>query len=293
MGIYLKQKFPDNWENELADINNKIKEPLSLQELNMSVINSLKKKEYCYQCDEEPLKSFCNRELCKTREFGIESTSMPSQNIGTLTKYVFHGGETSYEMEVDGKIVKFDDTADLFNPSKYQENLFAQTGIISRLMKRDAWHRILGDRAKTMVVKEASEELSEYGQVKELLRVFIGVTMTAVSREQMLVPGRIFIDPDGNCFFRSQDFIKFISDRGLRGVKNSRTFNHLTEMGIQHSIFYIDTKPLEGTANRRKTRAWRVNLKDRSIFEMDRDEEINEINMADERRKEEDEEEKF
>ena len=42
----------------------------------VTIQNQHDKKDYGFPCDQEPLRSFCNKTLCKTKKFGIGVTSM-------------------------------------------------------------------------------------------------------------------------------------------------------------------------------------------------------------------------
>ena len=50
-----------------------------------TVIKQLEKKDYTYRCQEQPIVSFCNASVCKTRKFGIGSNNVSPQ-FGSLSK---------------------------------------------------------------------------------------------------------------------------------------------------------------------------------------------------------------
>lgn len=73
IAVYCKKKYPENiFEDKVKEIHDKYAtDPLSIKELN-TVINSVKGKEYRYQCKDSLLKQFCNSSICVERENGIE-----------------------------------------------------------------------------------------------------------------------------------------------------------------------------------------------------------------------------
>lgn len=57
VGVYLKQATPDKWENQIEEYNRKyVTPPLPAQEV-LTLISTLKKKEYNYKCNDEPIRS--------------------------------------------------------------------------------------------------------------------------------------------------------------------------------------------------------------------------------------------
>lgn len=70
MGIYCKKKYPDTWDDELEKLNELMEPELETKEL-LSLIKSLREKEYKYKCGEPPIKAACNRDLCVKRTHGI------------------------------------------------------------------------------------------------------------------------------------------------------------------------------------------------------------------------------
>ena len=56
--VYLKKSAPDEWENLIEDYNRKyLNPPLSNAEVE-NVKKSLRKKDYNYGCNEQPINSF-------------------------------------------------------------------------------------------------------------------------------------------------------------------------------------------------------------------------------------------
>ena len=72
-GLYLKMKYPDEWQDRFEEANSKYCKPkLPASEI-VQLQKQLEKKDYFYQCSEEPMCSYCNKSLCKRRKFGIGS----------------------------------------------------------------------------------------------------------------------------------------------------------------------------------------------------------------------------
>ena len=67
LGVYLRKEYPDDWETKILDYNQTIMDPpLDLKEVNI-VADQIKKKDYQYTCADQPICSFCNKDLCRSR----------------------------------------------------------------------------------------------------------------------------------------------------------------------------------------------------------------------------------
>jgi hypothetical protein len=259
VAIYLKQKHPDDWEEKLANVNQRLKTPITYEELTKSVINSLKKKEYFYRCENEPLKSVCSKSLCRQKEYGIENASIPSEVIGALTKIIFHAREVSWELEVNNGILQFENTADLMKHSTYQEKCMEQLNIWPRTVKQEAWRKIIEERLKEVNEVEGSEELSQFGQFKILLNRFLETANVAVTREQMLIKGKIYFDKKGTkCSFRSEDLSKFIIDNKVYTITHKKMWTFLRELNAVNKQFGININNNQKEV-RTKIKIWELN----------------------------------
>ena len=59
--------------------------PLPLNEVNV-VARQLHRKDYAYKCSDAPINAHCNKELCRTRRYGI-GAAVQGANIANLRKY--------------------------------------------------------------------------------------------------------------------------------------------------------------------------------------------------------------
>ena len=88
-GVFLRKVHPEGeeWKDKLQEINKTVcTKPLSHSELN-TIIQSLEKSEYRYQCSKQPLVDFCQSGICVTRRYGIDASER-DPNFGGLRKYL-------------------------------------------------------------------------------------------------------------------------------------------------------------------------------------------------------------
>lgn len=71
LGVYLRLRYPEDWQERLEDYNRRfLSPPLSSDEV-ITIRKSLDRKEYSYTCEQSPLVNHCNRDLCLKQKFGI------------------------------------------------------------------------------------------------------------------------------------------------------------------------------------------------------------------------------
>lgn len=108
IAVYCKKKYSDDiFADKVKEIHDKYAEnPLSIKELN-TIIDSVKGKEYRYQCKDGMLKQFCNSSICVDRENGIDfSTEIKTIKNATriLTTPPIYAVEVELESERPSKV---------------------------------------------------------------------------------------------------------------------------------------------------------------------------------------------
>ena len=107
IGVYLRKAFPDSWESEILRYNMEyLSPPLPLPEVNI-VAKQLERKEYAYKCNDAPINAYCNKELCRTRKFGIGAAVAKQQwesRISTLMTEMRDNESAIMEVAVDASI---------------------------------------------------------------------------------------------------------------------------------------------------------------------------------------------
>ena len=63
VGVFLRKKYPDDWEKRLEDVNiTYMQPPLGAQEV-LTVGKQVQRKDYFYKCNDQPIASHCNSPL--------------------------------------------------------------------------------------------------------------------------------------------------------------------------------------------------------------------------------------
>lgn len=235
VGIYLKKRWPDDWAARIMEYNAKyLRPPLQANEV-AALTKSLTRKEYNYSCDKAPIKLFCNRKLCLTREFGVGG-----------------GGEWDLAIGDDVLKIKTDPPYWIITVNGQRMELFAQQLTNQRLFRElclekinkfptgltpDRWREEVNKIASHAQEIEAPEDAGAGGELLYWLRQFCTVYPQAETREEILV-GKPFA-ADGRVHFRSADFKQFLESKHYRALSGPRLYARLREYGLDHKQFFV------------------------------------------------------
>jgi hypothetical protein len=138
-GVFLKRAFPEDWASRLREFNqNAMMKPLGKSELS-TITGSLRRKDYQYKCREEPCKSFCNKDLCRTREFGISPGDEKANEIPAIEKVEkIIATPLRWGLTVKGQLVEVT-TEQLFNYEVVRQKVGEKLHIILPRIKATEW----------------------------------------------------------------------------------------------------------------------------------------------------------
>lgn len=215
---YLKRADPEGWQTRLETVNQRFSPPLPSSEVD-GVIQSASKKDYEYQCKQEPLVSYCNSALCRTRKFGVgEQGEFPSINLRK-----FDTRPPVWFVEIEGKTLELT-TEEL---SSFQRFLVACYDKITkgfRYMRHEAWIALVNEAMENAVVLPAPPELSIEEKFRKTLEEFLTNRSAGQRREDLLrnVPWedeekkRYWFSPEGFELFLKNTY-------GVKDPDKSRT----------------------------------------------------------------------
>ena len=245
---YCKGKFSDSWKNSLEEINQRhCSPPLPASEL-VTLQSQYEKKDYYYQCNIEPNASFCNKELCKTRKFGIGKKADHAADLSGLTimlsdpKLVF--------LDVNGGRIEI--TMDhLQNQHLFQKACMEQLMMMPSKMKEADWVTKVNEMLKHAVQLEVPKELTVDGQFYDLLETFCTSRIRAQSSEELFM-GKPWTE-DGNTMFMINGLMEFL---------HQRNFTAFTRAQIQERLKKLnDGEECNGHKNLRKPDGARTTLR--------------------------------
>lgn len=241
--VYLKSKYGDEFEQKLVETNTALEAPLPIKELTDTIINSLKKKDYAYKCQEEPIVSICDKNECKLREFGVGNNAVPALSFEQLTQYM--ADPPYYEWIVNEKPLRFYTELDIINQGAFRTLCFRVLHVLPMRLKDETWTRIVNTALSNIKVIEIDhgDDISVGAMFKEYLSEFLTKRAEAANKEQILMD-RVFKDDELGAFvFRSKNLVSFLTlQKNFRAFGQTEIQARLKDMGGTACRYYINRK---------------------------------------------------
>lgn len=212
VAVYLRKRYPDDWQDHVDGFNRQMAN-IQSDEV-QGIIKQVGKKAYGYKCKVPPINAYCNRRLCRTRQYGVgetEGADARGYSIGALTRYESsHGDEPFFAMEVNGKRVMVT-TQQLYSRDEFNRACISQANVIPVHMTPIRWLKFLNELLPTADIVPLPEDASALGQLWEHIVMFLTQSVMATERAGIVmgVPFR----EEGFIYFRSPDLFQYLNAR--------------------------------------------------------------------------------
>lgn len=204
--VYLRKKFPDDWETRVDDLNRRMMDPPLQSDEVQSVVKSMSRKDYNYSCSTQPIVSACNAGLCRTKKYGVGKSSATLPEFGSLTK--LETDPPIFFWTIDGVRVELT-TPQIQDQRLLQRRVMEEANLIVPSVSRPVWEETLKEAFSTITVVETTIDVTPRGQFLELLEKFCHGRAQANSLAEITM-GRPFT-AEGRVFFRMHDLLRFLS----------------------------------------------------------------------------------
>jgi len=244
--VYAKLAHPDTWEDKVNEYNSQfMTPPLGFQEA-ADIVKSLRRKDYVFRCDTEPLKGYCNKDVCRGRPFGIAASAgknEPDVIVGDITQ--LRTDPPVWYVTVNGVRLRMA-TDDLMNQYRFAKRCVEVLCYFPQRIKDKDWQGFLNERLQVADVVEAPEDSSVVGQFRILLDEFVSRNWRARDWEDIL-RGMPYHAEDGYVYFRSADLRNYLQAEGFRDLGVKDLWAELRDQGAVHK-----QKSIKG----RNTKLW-------------------------------------
>jgi len=236
VGVFMRKKYPDIWEDKIDEINQKhMDPPLSSEEVQQIKKSLRGGKDYKYKCSDIPLVSHCNAALCRTRKFGVgASGTLPA--IDNLAK--LDTDEPIWFLDVSGRRVELT-TVELQTPLLFQRKCMDVINVMVPVLKKSTWDTIVQGLYENMTIIEAPDEISVSGQFMEHLETFCTDRHKAQTRDEIIL-GKAWHDPESHrYYFRIRDVQEFLDRVKFRGLTRTQMMTRIKDNGGGAHFFNI------------------------------------------------------
>lgn len=246
--IYLRRMDPDGYENRAHECNlTMFAKPLPRSEA-MRTIGSASKPEMGYRCNQEPIKTLCDRDACLKRKFGITAADAERlatvESIPVFTDLVKYLSEpVRWELSCDGVRITNVSTPQLLDWRAVREIIADRLTKIVPMIKNQEWERILQPLMKEARIIEAPDDASVSGVIRARLREFAArtdLTNRGEDKEdrKALLRGLPVVqkyEGERMVFFRGEDFINYLKRTKSEELKGVNLWFAVKEVGVQHT----------------------------------------------------------
>lgn len=264
-GVYLKKKDEDFFEQNLQEINLELKNPLKEQEIERTILSSLRKKDYIYKCREYPCIDFCNKKECKKREFGIGKNEgyFSSVEVGQLYQYKTAQPYYEWEVKLQGqdefKKLRFRSEDEIIKQDAFLRLCMRELHELPSKLKQIEWFNKVNQALKELNVidVDADDDTSPFIMLKGLILEFVTKRAAAETKDQILAKRVYFDEAKKEYLFRAQDLteylyvqknFKYFSPQELHGILTELKCKRkklTTESRKQIRVTAFDQKDLE------------------------------------------------
>jgi hypothetical protein len=256
--VYLKKANPDAYEAKATSANTSVfDKPLPRAEMQRTIA-SAGRPDCAYRCNEEPIRSLCDRETCVTRKFGITSGDLERldtvDSLPTFTDLVkYIADPVRWEIKISGTPILNIATEELLDWRAMRRLIAERLTKIVPLIKNQEWDRILQPLMAAARIMETPDDASVSGVIRSRLREFAAKTDLSSrgedveTRKDLLrgLPVVQVAEGERCVVFRGADFINYLKrtrSEELKGVnlwfavKKAGAFDCRMRVGGEHNI---------------------------------------------------------
>lgn len=241
LACYYKAKYGDDFEFKISEANNHLKEPIPIGELQKTIITTHKKKDYTYKCGTDPILSFCNKVLCKIKQYGVGGQEISNLDFEDFIQYT--SDPPYYEWIINNKSLRFFSELEIIQQQRFRALCFRELHLLPNRIKDSVWTRIINQALENITIKKinSEEDISPGTLFKEHLMEFLEKRAPAKSKQQILVD-RVYKDQELNQYiFRAQNFITFLlAQKQFRFYGTTEIQVKLKELGGMPKRYYVD-----------------------------------------------------
>lgn len=146
--VYAKKKFGSVFDTNVREINDGFECPIDDSEVD-TIVNSVSENEYLYKCKDIPCSSFCDKRLCRTREFGLGRDKGHFTGIDYGQLYRYNASEPYYvwKLRLHGteawKEVQFKDEGCLLDQKNFAKMCIRYLNQAPMTVSANDWNAVL------------------------------------------------------------------------------------------------------------------------------------------------------
>jgi len=225
--IYLKKKYREDFRGLLDEMNGCLEAPLEEKEVT-SIYSSVTDKEKNwdnYWCKKSPCADYCDKRLCKQREFGVGRDKgnhlTGADSWGELTKVVDTADEAQYyiwQIRVkegeDYRPVRIDCVDDFENQAKIRtacrRDLHWSPNVVKQADWIDITNRSMDGLKERKIVVAKGTETSEDSLLRNAVMRYLTHKQIQNGQQSLIKVGQVY-KSDGVYYFTTDGLLRFLN----------------------------------------------------------------------------------
>jgi len=214
VSVYMKKRYPDDWQDRVAEFNaSHITPELKFNEVSR-IIKGAERRDYQYLCKQQPMCAVCDKDACLKREFGVgsgEGSTLDDFTIDSLRK--IETEDPIWVIVIDGIPISLK-TDIIFNYPAFRMEFFKRCNRVLKAMKPEDWKAIINEAADKCEVERAPAIVGESGQIRHHFMEWVGQALRGSDPNMILDGNPIYREKELS--FRGTDFISYLKRTGGR-----------------------------------------------------------------------------
>lgn len=236
LGVYARLFDEQNWETLVHKYNIEyLTPPLGHNEVG-TVIKQLKKKEYFYRCEDQPINAHCDKVLCRERKYGVGPTGVTS-DLSSLTK--IDGDPPIWLLNVDGQRLELT-TSGLTVQTQFQKECVAQINRFPVTVNQRAWQTKIQTLLDNVTVVEVPPDATLEGEFEDLLFSFCCERARGTDREDILQGISVWVED--RVFFQVKDVRKHLQANDFTSYGSNKITLRLQDMTAHKTFWRVRNK---------------------------------------------------
>jgi hypothetical protein len=222
LAVLARKMDADGWPEQVREMNGRyIHPPLTIREVS-DIVKSLKKKSYNYKCNDVPIQSYCKKDVCLNRTYGVAAGG-PVEFDFPISRIVrIDTDPVVWEAYVDEQPVRCS-TEQLTDQKQFRNKCLEVLGRLPARVKPRDWDELLDTWLESLVVQQVPQDATPAGQMLVFLDRYC-TDRSAARQEDEILLGKPYSNGDGFTYFQSADFLKFLRQQGIPNVRASEVY---------------------------------------------------------------------
>ena len=209
VGVFLRMKYGDGpeVEDKIRSINASLSTPLASDELENTVIASMRKETYFYRCASM---SYCDKAICRKSEYGISSNKSTGLEYGQITQVLTD--PPYYTWVVSGQLLVFHNEFELINQMQFRQLCVRNLHILPKKVNDEIWSSIVTKALKNIIVEyeDVEGDFTSGSTFMAIIHEYFNHRRHARTMSEIAI-GRVYREDDVY-YFSAQSLLAYVRE---------------------------------------------------------------------------------